>query len=212
MEKDFRDYIAPSVDDRVRIRRAVNDYAYYALIFIISVLAMFVPPLCFGCVNGDMGMNFPKTPEAWVIWGVLTGSTSFANMSILVMFKQQAKKNVKNNENYKKACAILNKLAGVREVFVPRSPSKVNASDYIKKGATIMAGTAVSFAAIAPLILSFDVVMLISTVISVSVSVVTSWACMIRNEEYWTEEYLLYAQMMEQRINKRKEEQSNDQN
>ena len=196
-DKSIRDFLAPSVEDRVRFKKAVNDYAYYAIIVIISLIGMFVPPLCFGCINGDMAMNFPKTPEAWILWGVLNGSVATCNVAILVLFKRQAKKNVRNDPNYIEACRILNRLAGRKDVFVPRSPASMNARDYIKKGATIVVFTCVSFAAIAPLILSFDVVTLLSTVISVSVSLCTSWACMIRNEEYWTEEYLLYAKLKE---------------
>ena len=196
-EKGLRDILAPSVEDRVRFKKAVNDYAYYVIIVIISLVGMFVPPLCFGCINGDMAMNFPKTPEAWVLWGVLNGSVAMCNVAILVLFKRQARKNVRNDPNYLEACRIMNRLAGRKDVFVPRSPSSMDARDYIKKGATIVIFTCVSFAAIAPLILSFDVVTLLSTVISVSVSLCTSWACMIRNEEYWTEEYLLYAKLKE---------------
>lgn len=189
----FRDILAPSVEKRVKAKGYINDYAYYFIIAIISLMGMFVPPLLFGCVNGDAAMNFPKTTEAWIVWGVINGGVTCANVSILVLFKNQAKKNVRKNENYLEACRILNKLAGRKEVFVPRSPTAMNAKDYLHKGTMIVVGTFASFAAIAPLIINFDVVTFLSTVISVTISLCTSWACMIRNEEYWTEEYLLYA-------------------
>lgn len=202
---DLRDHIAPSIEDRAKVRRYVNDYAYYVIIAVVSLVGMFVPPLVFGSVAGDPAMNFPQTPQAWMVWGITTGSVAVANVSILVMFKMQAKKNVRNDPNYIEANRILNRLAGNRDAIVPRSPRAVSASDYIKKGITITAGTFASFMAIAPLIINFDVMTLLSTIISVMISLCASWSCMIRNEEYWTEEYLLYAKLVEAKLTKKKE-------
>lgn len=204
MMDEFRDIIAPSMEDRAKIRRYVNDYAYYVLIAIVSVVGMLVPPLVFGSISGDPAMNFPKTPQAWMVWGITTGGVALANVSILVMFKMQAKKNVRHNANYIEANRILNKLAGNRDAIVPRSPRAVAASDYIKKGITITVGTFASFMAIAPLIINFDVMTLLSTIISVTISLCASWSCMIRNEEYWTEEYILYARLVEEKLKAKK--------
>ena len=41
----LRDLIAPSVDNRVKVRSTINDYAYYAIIVIISMLVMFIPQI-----------------------------------------------------------------------------------------------------------------------------------------------------------------------
>lgn len=100
--KDLKDIIAPSMDERVKIRTRINDYAYYAIIVIVSSLVTFIPPLLIGSLYGDLKMMFPSTVEGWIIWGIINGATSIGNVSILIMFKLQAKKNCRNNENFKK--------------------------------------------------------------------------------------------------------------
>ena len=46
---------------------------------------------------------------------------------------------------------------------------------------------------ISNLIISFDILTLISTLISMITTLIVSWTSMINNEEYWTKEYLMYA-------------------
>ena len=60
----LKNLIAPSVESRKEIRTTLNDYAYYIIIFLVSLLVIFVPPLFAGCLQGDIGLAFPKTMEA----------------------------------------------------------------------------------------------------------------------------------------------------
>ena len=59
----LKNIIAPDVDSRREVRTKLNDYAYYIIIFLISLLVVFVPPLFAGCLQGDIGIAFPKTAE-----------------------------------------------------------------------------------------------------------------------------------------------------
>lgn len=201
----LKDFIAPSVDNRIKVRSTINDYAYYAIIVIISMLVMFVPPLLIGSLHGDIGLFFPTTVAGWVLWGLINGSTAIGNVSILVLFKMQAKKNCRNNENFKKANEILTTCIREKQIFIPRSPRAMDVKEYVSKGIAIAFGSVASFVAISSIILAFDMVTLISTVLSVTMSLCVSWATMVKNEEYWCDEYLLYAEMIEKRINKGKE-------
>lgn len=83
-------------------------------------------------------------------------STAIANISLLVLFKLQAKKNARSNDNFKKANEILNKLAGRKEVFIPRSPARMNTMDYTKKVIAIVVSTFTASITLTSLILSFD--------------------------------------------------------
>lgn len=83
-------------------------------------------------------------------------STAIANISLLVLFKLQAKKNARNNDNFKKANEILNRLAGKKEVWIPRSPAKMDAGDYTKKIMAIVVSTFTASITLTSLILSFD--------------------------------------------------------
>ena len=59
----IKNLVAPDVDTRREVRTKLNDYAYYIIIFLISLLVIFVPPLFAGCLQGDIGIAFPKSTE-----------------------------------------------------------------------------------------------------------------------------------------------------
>lgn len=189
--------IAPDVESRKATRKVINDYAYYVMIALVSLLVVFIPPLVYGSVTGDLQTAFPQTPLAWVLWGILNASTGIGNVSILVFFKLQAKKNSANHPNYIKANEILSRISGNKETFIPRSPEQMNTKEYTTKVACILLSTVCSFVAIASLVINFSLMNLLSTLVSVIIAVIMSWTTMLKNEEYWTEEYLLYAQMKE---------------
>lgn len=195
--------VAPDVSQRKEIRRKLNDSAYFIMIGLISMLTVFLPPLFMGCLSSDIGLAFPKNLEGWILWTIMNVSTAIANISLLILFKLQAKKNARNDPNFKKANDILNRLAGVREIFVPRSPQQMNARDYTKKVIAIVISTFTASITLTSLILSFSWMTLLSCLVSIIITLCVSWITMINNEEYWCEEYLLYAELMEK---KRQEE------
>lgn len=195
--------IAPDVEARKATRKAINDYAYYVMILLVSLLVVFIPPLVYGSLTGDLETQFPQSPLAWVLWTILNVSTGIGNVSILVFFKLQAKKNSASHPNYIKANEILNRISGNKETFIPRSPEQMNTKEYTTKVACILLSTVCSFVAIASLVINFSLMNLLSTMVSVIIAVIMSWTTMLKNEEYWTEEYLLYAQMKEKEFTAR---------
>lgn len=200
--------VAPDVSARKEIRRKLNDSAYFIMIGLISMLTVFLPPLFMGCLSSDIGLAFPKNLEGWILWSIMNVSTAIANISLLVLFKLQAKKNSRNDPNFIKANEILNRLAGIKEIFIPRSPRKMNTSDYTKKIVAIVVSTFTASITITSLILSFSWMTLLSCFVSIIITLCVSWITMINNEEYWCEEYLLYAEMIEKK--KQEEEQANE--
>lgn len=195
--------IAPDVSQRREIRRKLNDSAYFIIIGLISLLTVFLPPLFMGCLSSDIGLAFPKNVEGWILWCIMNVSTAIANISLLVLFKLQAKKNSRNDPNFKKANEILNRLSGVKEIFIPRSPHQMDAGDYTKKIIAIIISTFTASITLTSLVLSFSWMTLLSCLVSIIITLCVSWITMINNEEYWCEEYILYAEMIEK---KRQEE------
>ena len=204
---DVKKLVTPNVEDRKEIRTKLNDSAYFIIIGLISMLTVALPPLFMGCLSSDIGLAFPKTAAGWILWSVLNVSTAIANICILVLFKLQAKKNSRNDENFKRANEILNKLAGQKEVFIPRSPRKMDVGDYSKKVVCILISTLTSSIVLTSLILSFDWMTLLSCLVSIIVTLCISWVTMINNEIYWTEEYILYAELKEKEMQKKVQEQ-----
>lgn len=203
MEQNYKEesklakIVAPDVEARKEIRKTLNDSAYFIIIGLISLLAIFIPPLFMGCLSSDIGLAFPKSMEGWILYAIMNGSTAIANISLLVLFKLQAKKNARNNDNFKKANEILNRLAGKKEIWVPRSPAKMDAGDYTKKIMAIVVSTFTASITLTSLILSFDWMTLLSCLVSIIITLCISWITMLNNEIYWTEEYVLYAEMVE---------------
>ena len=202
IDEKIREALAPSIGTREKFKAAIAQYSIYMIIVLVTSLVVFVPPLVNGCLYGDVGLFFPKNAEGWVLWGITNGGASLGNVSLLILFKIQAKRNVAQNENYKKANELMEKLAKEKSVFVPRSPKKMDAEDYSSKIICIVISTMSSFMVLSSLIINFDVVTLISTVLSAVITLCFSWVTMIRNEEYWTGEYLLYAEMMQKKLSK----------
>ena len=196
---DIKKLVTPNVDDRKEIRVKINDAAYFIIIGLISMLTVFIPPLFMGCLSSDIGLAFPKNAAGWILWCVLNISTAVANICLLVLFKLQAKKNARKDPNFIKANEIMNKLAGQKEVFIPRSPLKMNATDYTRKIVCIVISTFTASITLTSLILSFDWMTLLSCLVSIIVTLCISWVTMINNEIYWTEEYLLYAEMIQKK-------------
>lgn len=203
--KVVKDFIIQDVDSRIKTKEALNHYAYYIMIIIVSIIVIFVPPLLLGAIKGDVGFAFPSTVAGWVLWSLLNGSMSLANIAILSLFKMQAKKNVKDHPKYKEACQILDNVQNKKVLYIPRSPKKMNMQDYIKKVVCILITTLGSSIAITSLMLSFDIYTLISTLLSTVITIVLSWNAMMKDEVYWTNEYLFYAKYVEDNINKANE-------
>lgn len=198
-DSKLKKLIAPDVEARKEIRKTINDSAYFIIIGLISLLAVFIPPLFMGCLSSDIGLAFPKSLEGWILYGIMNASTAIANISLLVLFKLQAKKNARKDPNYIRANEILNKLAGTKEIWVPRSPAKMNAGDYTRKVIAIVVSTFTASITLTSLILSFDWMTLLSCLVSIIITLCISWITMINNEIYWTEEYILYAEMLEKK-------------
>ena len=202
MDENIRKAIAPDMKTREKIKAAIENYAIYMIIVLVTALVVVIPPLVSGCLYGDVGMFFPKDVEGWILWGITNGGTSIGNVSLLVLFKMQAKRNVRDDENFKKANEILNRLAREKSVLIPRSPGKMNFQDYSHKVIPIVMSTVSSFLVLTSVVVNFSAITLISTIVSAAITLSTSWATMLKNEEYWTDEYLLYAEMMQKKLSK----------
>lgn len=197
------------LETRIKIQQGVKQNIYFLLVGLVSLICIVIPPLFCGCLSSDIGLAFPKTLEGWILWSIMNVGMAIGNISILVLFKLQAKQNVKDNEGFKRGNELLNKMAGKKEAWIPRSPLVMNFSDYSKKVIAIICSTLTASITLTSLILSFDWMTLLSCVISMVVTLIISIVTMLNNEEYWCKEYPLYAEyklkQIEQASQKREE-------
>ena len=171
----------------------VKQYLNYIIIGIVSLISLVFLPMLGSTVG--LGWNVPNTTVGWVVWVAVKLIVATLNVLIFHCFMQQAKVNVKDNENYKRAREILVKQK--EKEILPKSPSKWSSQQYIKKGSTIFTTTALSTIALTQAILSFDYVSMLTYLFTVVMGLIFGILQMKTAEEYWTDEYLQYALMRE---------------
>lgn len=171
----------------------VKQWLYYFIIGIISFISLTFLPMIGSSVG--LGWNIPNTIVGWIVWVAIKLIVAALNVLIFHCFMQQAKLNVKNNENYKMARAILVKQK--EKEVMPKSPNKWNSQQYIKKGGTIFITTGLSTIALTQAILTFDYVSMLTYLFTIIMGLIFGILQMKTAEEYWTEEYLQYALMKE---------------
>lgn len=177
------------------IKDRAKDWLYYIIIGIVSFLAVVVLPL-FGS-ELDMGPAFPNTAAGWMIWIVTKSISAIINVLIFHCFMRQAKINIKDNEHYQEACAILLKQA--KKEKMPRSPGKWNTIQYGWKGTTIFLFTALSTIVLTDAIIKCDWTVLLAYTLTVTMGIVFGILQMKKAELYWTTEFWEYAKMMEEK-------------
>lgn len=175
----------------------VKQYLNYIIIGIVSLIALVFLPMLGSTVG--LNWNVPNTLVGWIVWVVVKLIVATLNVLIFHCFMQQAKVNVKDNENYKKARDIL--INQKEKEILPKSPNKWSSQQYIKKGTTIFITTGLSTIALTQAILSFDYVSMLTYLFTIIMGLIFGVLEMKTAEEYWTDEYLQYALMKERELN-----------
>ena len=184
-----------------------RDYINYYLIGFISVAI----PLIFSFVGSAAGLAIvlPTTVAGWVVWAIQLVMVGGANVGVFHCFIQQAKINVKNNKQFIAANELLNKIQS--KEIIARSPKQFFRREYRGKGIALIISSAISVVSLGQAILSFNLITLISYLITMSIGLIASYFEMKKVEEFWTEEYYLFAQQeMERQKQKQKEQEQND--
>ena len=178
----------------------LKKYLYYGLVAVISLVVLVFVPMIGS--DAELGFTLPKTPAAWAIYIVTKLLIAILNVLIFYCFMEQAKINVRNNEDYKKANEILKKIK-VKEI-IPRSPNKWNKQQWTTKGVTIFLSTALSTVALTNAILTYDYMSLLTYLLVITMGVIFGILQMKSAEAYWTNEYYQYALYYEDFISQKK--------
>lgn len=174
-------------------------YIYYGIIGIISLIAcVFLPML-----GSDVGLEFvlPNTVVGWIVYILIKILVAAVNILLFYCFMEQAKLNVKDNENFIKANEILHKLKN--KVRLPRSPHTWNKSQYGRKGTTVVITSLLSAFALTNAILRFNLIEMLTYSFIMVVGLIFGIISMKNAECYWTGEYYEYALMVQNEENKK---------
>ena len=167
----------------------LKQWMYYFIIGLISLISLFFLPM----LGTEIGLswNIPNTTVGWIVWVVTKVIVAVINILIFHCFMCQAKVNIKDDSNYKKARDILIHQK-VKEVQ-PKSPRRWNVEQYGKKGIAIFLASALSTVALTQALLTFDWVSMLTYLFTIIMGLVFGILQMKTAEEYWTGEYLEYA-------------------
>ena len=201
-ENKLKSWIAPDINTRTRRLNTFKQYVFYGIIAAILIIILFIVPLISGGITAnDFGYYLPKTVNGWIVFWAIRGGTVAGNMCIYGLFKAQAKTNAKDHPNFKKANEILNKLYGTKE-FIPHSPKQKNVRDWLTKGITVFIATGLESIVIGSLIFNWDNITFLSCIVSSITAVLFGLIAMVKDEQYWTEEYLAYAEYVTKKLAK----------
>ena len=204
-DNKLKSWIAPDIDTRTRRLETFKQYAFYGVITIILVIVLFIVPLISGGINAnDFGYYLPKSVRGWIVFWAIRAGTVAGNMCVYGLFKAQAKTNAKDHPNFIRANEILNKLYGTKQ-FIPHSPRQKAVKDWTTKGLIVLGTTAAESIVIGSLIFNWDMVTFLSCITSSITAVLFGVVAMIKDEVYWTEEYLAYAEYVSKEVNKQEQ-------
>lgn len=189
------------------LREYLKLYIYYILIGVISAVSIIVFPII-GAGNAaiDITTTFPHSVSGWTLWTIVRIMIIVLNILIFSNFLQQAKINVKDNENYKEAINIL--LKNKNKEYCPRSPEAYMRSMYLTRGLGLVVSSVLSLFAIGNAILNYDYMLLIATVFTIIMSIIFGIMTMKKVELYYTTEFYDYAKNVE--LQKASKEAQND--
>lgn len=170
-----------------------TNYLYYILIGVLSFISLVFLPM----LGSELGMsfNFPTTTAGWFVYITSQLIAAVINVLIFHSFICQAKLNIKDNDNYKKAVELLRN--NKEKTYVPRSLARFNMREYGVKGLTIFLGSILATVAIGEAILTYNYVKLISYLLVIIMGIIFGILEMKKYEEYYITEYLDYAEMIE---------------
>lgn len=163
---------------------------YYIIIGIVSAVSLFFLPM----LGSSVGLAFvlPNTIAGWIVYVMNKLLVAILNVIIFHCFILQAKVNIKNNEKYLAAIAILEEKH-VRNILKPRSPDEYMKGIYRRKGITIFITTALASIGLTQAVLTFDWISMLSYLFAVLMGVIFGILQMNQTEIYWTDEFYEYA-------------------
>lgn len=179
-------------DERQTVFKKLKSLTYYILIIIISITAMTFIPMIGS--EGGIEWAWPDTFVGWCIWITTRLGVAVINVLILYCFTAQGKVNIRDNENYIEAEALLKKHNKNQEL-APRSPKTYFGRLWTRKGVIMFVSSVVSTMVLTEAILKFDLMNFLTYVFTVIIGAVFGYIQMLNVEQYWTSEYLAWAKI-----------------
>lgn len=181
-------------NERELLKLKFKQGIYYILVVVLSLTALIVFPML-DSSSITFKNAFPTTPTGWFIWALERTLIVVMNLLILTLFIKQARVNVKENANYKKAVEILERTKP--KEYKPISPKAYYSKTYARKGTSLAFTTLASLFAIGDAVINYNYLLLIATAVTVIFAVTFGVVSMKDTEIYLTSDYLTWAEFIE---------------
>lgn len=176
-------------------RIKLKQYSYYILIAVLSLLSLIILPMLGS--NVSISEAFPTSTLGWIIYIVNRIAIIIINMLIFANFVSQGKLNICDDPKYKEAVNIL--ALNKPKDYTPRSPKEYLGKTYTKKGGSLVLGSILALFSIGTSVLTYDYMILISTLFTIVVAIVCGVMTMKQVEIYYTTEFYDYAKFVEEK-------------
>ena len=170
-----------------------TQYMYYVIIGVLSLIMLVFMPM----LGTEIGLQWdiPDTKVGWFVWIISKLCSASFNVMIFHCFNKQGKQNIRDNQKYRQAQDILIGANG-KLIADPRSPKQYASDIYTKKGLTIFLTTILGTIGLGQAILTFNPLEFIVQAISLVIGLIFGFLQMKNTEDYYTQEYLDYANMI----------------
>ena len=167
-----------------------NQYFWYGLIFILSLISLFFLPM----LGTEIGLawTLPNTSIGWIVWTISNLTASVLNVLMFHSFIKQGKLNILEHPSYQEATNLL-KENQIGKIENPRSPQVWAKKQYTNKGVSLALFTFLGTISFGHAILTFNLVKFLAQLITLLFGLIFGFMQMKSTEEYWTIEYLEYA-------------------
>ena len=188
-------------EEEINLKESFQNALYYILVGVLSVILVVVGPLLDGS-TGKLEWNFPKNTLGWILYVISKLAGAGINLSLLYLFIQQAKINVKDNKRYIEARDMIQSAKSKNKKYRPMSPKEYDKHVYTKKGTTIFLMSILGLVALSDLVLRYSPSILISYGVTWVMGIIFGILQMKKKENYFLTEYYDYAVMYSQEQNK----------
>ena len=166
-----------------------DKYINYFLIGVVSFIALIFLPF----IGSEAGLkiSIPDTTAGWIVFILTKIIVAVINVLIFHCFVQQAEVRVKDNEKYKEACEILDRIKLKEIVYL--SPQEFYRKEYGKKGVTIAITSVLSAFGLAQAVLTWDGLTFLTYLFTIILGLIFGILEMAKVEGYLTTDLWHYA-------------------
>jgi CHASE2 domain-containing sensor protein len=188
--------------------RTWRDYINYFIVALVSVVALAILPF----IGSEVGLAvvIPTTTIGWIVFVATKCIVVAINLAIFHCLTGQAKINVRGNPRYVEAQRLLHEIEDKTAKVL--SPKEYFRKMRLTKYTTTTLGSLASVLSLGYAVLTFDLATFISYAITLCIGIVSGVLNMKEVEEFWTNDYYIYAVQQHQAIKQSNKETNNDNN